>query len=151
MVKKSFQGRVASLVFAGAAMCMVSGCGPRGESHTVDQILSDARSAYQQSSTGAGGDAANSLKTLALSLDKLAGIGGGGDAKVVSAEIADTLTGLGTKVGFTVRPALAELVNQYRAVSDDKAASVGAANLKLLVARTYSLLTSELKTSQFKL
>jgi hypothetical protein len=151
MVGKIFYNRLASLVVAGAALCVISGCGPRGESHTVDQILSDARGAYQQVSTAASGDAANSLKSLSTSLDKLAGIGGGGDAKAVSGEIVATLTGLSTKVGYTVRPALAELVNQYRLVSEDKGASVGAPNLKLLVARTYSLITSELKTSQFKI
>jgi hypothetical protein len=151
MVGKFFSNRFASLIVAGAGLCLFSGCGPRGESHTVDQILSDARGAYQQVSNSASGDAANTLKSLSASLDKLAGIGGGGDAKVVSGEIVNTLTGLSTKVGYTVRPGLAELVNQYRTVSEDKAASVGAPNLKLLVARTYSLLTSELKTSQFKL
>jgi len=151
MVGKFFYNRLASLVVAGAGLCMISGCGPRGESHTVDQVLSDARGAYQQVSASASGDAANSLKSLSTALDKLAGIGGGGDAKVISGDVVNVLTGFSTKVGYTVRPALAELVNQYRSVSEDEGASIGAPHLKLLVARTYSLLTSELKTSQFKI
>jgi hypothetical protein len=152
MADKSFYNRFLSVVVAGASLCVVSGCGPRGESHTVDQILADARSGFQQVSTAATGDAAGSLKNLASALDKLAGLGGGGDAKAVSSDVANTLTGLSGKVGYTVRPALAELVSQYRTVAEDSAsASIGAPNLKLLVARTYSLMASELTTTQFKI
>ena len=153
MVKNSLRNKIASLVVVGASVLSLSGCAPRGESHTVEQILADARSGYQQVASNVGGDTAASLKYLSGSLDKLAGIGGGGDAKTVSNEIATALTDLSTKVGFTVRPALAELVSQYKTVSEDKAAaaSIGAPNLKLLVARTYALMTSELKTTQFKI
>jgi hypothetical protein len=44
-------------------------------------------------------------------------------------------------------------VNQYRNVAADKSAgvSIGAPHLKLLAARTYSLLTAELNTTQFRL
>ena len=152
MAKNSFKNGWASLVFVGASFLAVTGCAPRGESHSVDQILSDARGAYMQVVSSVGGDTAASLKYLSGSLDKLAGIGGGGDAKAVSGEIATALTDLGGKVGYTVRPALAELVSQYRTVADGSTtgASLGAPNLKLLVARTYLLMTSELKTTQFK-
>ncbi len=133
-------------------MCAV-GCGPRGESHTVEQILDDARVSYQAVSTKALPGDASALKSLQTSLDKLAGIGGGGDAKVVAGDIANSLNGLMTKSGFTVRPAMAELISQYRTVAADSASkvSIGAPNLKLLAARTYSLLTAELSTSQFRL
>ena len=152
MKKLSFSKRVLSLVCVGASVALVSGCAPRGESHSVEQILADARNGYMEVYSAVGGDTAASLKFLSASLDRLAGIGGGGDAKVVSSEIATALRDLGGKVGYTVRPALAELVSQYSTIAEgaDKAASIGAPNLKLLVARTYSLMTSELKTTQFK-
>jgi hypothetical protein len=132
-------------------MGMIAGCAPRGESRSVDQILSDARAAYQSSAAAGTSEDAASLKSLAASLDKLAGIGGGGDAKAVSGEIAQSLTNFSTKAGYTVRPAMAELINQYRSVGQDASgASIGAPNLKLLVARTYALVTNELKTTAFK-
>lgn len=152
MSKTSFHSRVAGFLVALSMCGVIAGCAPRGESRTVDQILSDARAAYQDTATKASANDAASLKNLSASLDRLAGIGGGGDAKAVSSEIAQTLTGLSTKAGYTVRPAMAELVSQYRSVSEDAqgSASLGAPHLKLLVARTYSLIASELKTTGFK-
>lgn len=153
MRKISLRNRIVSLLCVGASLLAVSGCAPRGESHSVEQILSDARSAYMQAASSVGGDTAASLKYLTGSLDRLAGIGGGGDAKAVSGEVATALKDLSGKVGYTVRPALAELVSQYSTVSEDagNSVSIGAPNLKLLVARTYALMTSELKTTQFRI
>jgi hypothetical protein len=153
MAQKSFFVRLASFVVTGAALCAVSGCAPRGESHTVEQILTDARAAYQSVSAQAPADTSAALKFLTSSLDRLAGIGGGGDAKVISQEIANSLTELGTKAGYPARPAIAELVNQYRTIATQEGASIsiGAPNLKVLAARTYSLVASELKTTQFKI
>jgi len=144
---------VTSLLFAGVSLCPVNGCAPRGESHTVDEILSDARRGYQSVVVAKAGNYKDQLTSLASSLDKLAGIGGGGDAKVVSGGIADSLQGLIEHAGFTVRPAMTELINQYRVVASSatRDVSIGAPNLKLLVARTYTLVSSELKTTQFKI
>jgi hypothetical protein len=153
MVKVSFRNRIASLCVVGVSLLTVSGCAPRGESHTVEQILTDARSSYQSASASFSGDVSPALKSLSSSLDRLAGIGGAGDAKTISGEIATGLTDLSGKIGYTSRAAMAELVSQYRTVSESSgsAASIGAPSLKLLVARTYSLVTAELKTTQFKI
>ena len=154
MAKLSSLSRFFSVVISGAAVCGVVGCGPRGESHTVDQILTDARSNYQSAAGRIPSETSAALKFLGSSLDRIAGIGGGGDAKVVSEEIANALTDLSGKAGYTVRPAMAEIINQYRTIAAaDSAAKVaiGNANLKLLAARTYSLITSELNTTQFKI
>jgi hypothetical protein len=131
----------------------VGGCKPRGESHTLETILSDARSGYQLVSTQPAGEAASTLNQLATALDKLAGLGGGGDARQLSAEVADTLSGLLTKVGFTVRPGLTELINQYRVVAAEPASAVriGDGRMKLLVSRTYTALASERATTNFGL
>lgn len=144
---------VSSLLFAGISLCLVSGCAPRGESHTVDEILSDARQNYQSVFVAKSGNYKDQLTSLATSLDKLAGIGGGGDAKVVSGGIANSLQSLIEHAGFTVRPAMTELINQYRVVAESSTRdiSIGSPNLKLLVARTYTLVASELKTTQFKI
>lgn len=142
-----------TILLASLASCLTVGCAPRGESHTVDEIFSDAKSGYVEASGKAPADMGTSLKTLSGSLDRLAGLGGGGDARQVSGEIAGTLATLSAKAGYTARPALAELINQYRNIADTSGSptTLGAPNLKLLAARTYSLLTAELTTSQFRL
>ena len=38
--------RILSLIVSTSAAVLVSGCGPRGESHTIDQIFTDARANY---------------------------------------------------------------------------------------------------------
>jgi hypothetical protein len=153
MTHTRFFSRTASLFVSGAMLAVVSGCAPRGESHTVEQILADARSAYQTVAVSAPSETGAALKFLATSLDRIAGLGGGGEAKAISQEIASMLSDLSLKAGYTVRPAMAELITQYRtiATSGDSSISIGAPNLKLLAARTYSLVTSELKTTQFKI
>ena len=153
MTQKSRFFRTASFFLSGLTLAVVTGCAPRGESHTVEQILTDARSAYQSVSAKAPAEASSALKFLTASLDKLAGLGGGGEAKAVAQEIASMLTDLSPKAGYTVRPAMAELINQYRTIAADAGStvSIGAPNLKLLAARTYALVTSELNTTQFKI
>ncbi len=153
MTHTRFFLRTVSLFVSGALLAAVSGCAPRGESHTVEQILADARSAYQSVAVSAPAETGAALKFLATSLDRIAGLGGGGEAKAISQEIASMLSDLSLKAGYTARPAMAELINQYRTVanSSNSSLSIGAPNLKLLAARTYSLVTSELKTTQFKI
>jgi len=153
MAQKGLLFRSAFLLVSGFTLLLVSGCGPRGESHTVEQILTDARSAYQGVASKAPSDTSAALKFLTASLDRIAGLGGGGEAKIISQEIANMLTELSPKAGYTVRPAMAELISQYRTVAaaSDSPVSIGAANLKLLAARTYALVTSELRTTQFKI
>jgi hypothetical protein len=119
----------------------------------VEQIFSDARAAYSQMSAQVAPDVNASLKNLVASLDKIAGQGGGGDARQISASLADGLTELLPKSGFTQRPAMTELINQYRQISASSGAplTLGAANLKLVAARTYSLLSAELTSTKFKI
>lgn len=138
---------------ATSAACFVSGCGPRGESHTVEQIFTDARESYSQMSTQVAPDVSAALKNVTSSLDKIAGQGGGGDARQISASLADSLTDLLPKSGFTQRAAMSELINQYRQMSASTGAPVtlGAANLKLVAARTYALLAAELTSTKFRI
>ncbi len=130
-----------------------SGCQPRGESHTVEQILSDARSGFSAVRVEPAAQVGAILNQLKTDLDKLAGLGGGGDARELAGDVSGILGELVQKSGFTVRPAMTELMNQYKAIADQTGApvSIGAPNLQLLVARTFSLLTAELSTSKFAL
>ncbi len=140
---------LSAVVWCAAA---VLGCGPRGESHTLDQVFSDARTEFNAVATAnVPGDVATSLKQVAADLDKLAGIGGGGDAKEISQAVANSIDSLIEKSGMTQRASMTELVNQYRSVGSAAAVSVGAPQLKLLTARTYTLLKSELISTKFGL
>lgn len=136
-----------------AATLVLVGCAPRGESHTVDQILNDARSSYASTKVDVPSDVGSSLTTLTGSLDKLAGLGGGGDSRQIAGSVADTLGALVSKAGFTQRPQMSELMNQYRSVAGAQGAptTLGAPNLKLLVARTYTLLSAELTSTKFRI
>ena len=142
-----------SLSLLVASTLSVVGCAPRGESHTVDQILSDARAAYGEVSVQLAPEVDSALKSLTQSLDRLAGLQGGGDARQVSSGVVDTLTSLIPKAGFTQRAAMTELINQYRTISATQGAplTLGAPNLKLVVARTYSILSSELASTKFRI
>lgn len=148
--------RTAASLFATGALLLVGvlGCQPRGESRTIDEIFADARSSYQASSlNGLSADVSVNVKSLAEALDRLAGIGGAGDGRAVAGEVADTLAELVEKAGIPSRPAMTALINQYRNVasSNGAAPALGAPNLKLLAARTYSLLGSELGAVRFGL
>lgn len=151
MIKNIFSS-VRAVVSVAATMILV-GCAPRGEAHTVDQILNDARSSYASTKADVPSDVAPSLTALTGSLDKLAGLGGGGDSRQIAGSAAESLTGLVTKAGFTQRAAMTELISQYRSVAGAQGAptTLGAPNLKLLVARTYTLLSAELTSTKFRI
>jgi hypothetical protein len=93
------------------------------------------------------------LTGISASLDKIAGQGGGGDVRQLSASLADGLTSMLPKAGFTQRPAMTELIKQYRQIADASGTQVaaGAANLKLVAARTYALLSAELTSTNFRI
>lgn len=150
MFTKSLTRISALLLIASTVVSL--GCAPRGESHTVDQILNDARSAYKEVSVQVAPEVDSALKTLTQSLDRLAGLQGGGDARQVSSGVVDNLSGLVSRAGYTQRAAMTELINQYRTISTSQGAplTLGAPNLKLVVARTYTILSSELASTKFK-
>jgi len=152
--------RILSLIVSTSAAVLVSGCGPRGESHTIDQIFTDARANYSDAevnvilaSAQVSPEVQTNLKNLTSSLDKIAGQGGGGDARQISASLADGLTALLPKAGFTQRAAITELINQYRSLAASTGAplTLGAANLKLIAARTYSIISAELMSTKFRI
>lgn len=147
------RSKLLSICVAACTAFLVSGCGPRGESHTVEQVFSDARAAYSQMSAQVAPEVGAALKNVTASLDKIAGQGGGGDARQISGSLADGLTDLLPKAGFTQRAAMTELINQYRQLSTASGAplTLGAANLKLVAARTYTILSAELTSTKFRI
>ena len=141
---------VVALLALSTLVSTVSGCKPRGESHTLAEIFADARSGYTAVAAGVSPEVGNVLGELVVQLDVLAGEKPAQPGqKVDAAAVAGTLDGLSPKVGVTVRPALAELSNQYRSVAASSEVA-GSPVVKLLVARTYSLLSAELRTTRFQ-
>ncbi len=125
--------------------CSISACGPRGETRTLDDVLQSSKQRF----TNAQGASipqtqAAILKEIPGRLEQLAGAATPQSAKTAG-EVADLLSSLISHAGYTARPALAEIVTQYRMLPTAQASAAP----RLLVARTYSLLASELETTHF--
>ena len=131
----------------------VSACAPRGEQHSVDQVLTTNRDLYlSMSSAAVPADVHEALNQLTASLDELAGLKGqAAVASDATKGVADTLSNLVDKAGYTQRAAMGELISQYRALSSNATLESGAPQLKLIAARTYRLLGSELTSTKFGL
>ena len=76
--------------------------------------------------------------------------GASGQVASDAAKVAEVLTGLVKVAGYTSRASMGEIIMQHRVLGVDAAkGDVNAARVKLLVARTYNVLTSELETTKF--
>jgi hypothetical protein len=115
--------------------------------------LGDARTAYERVGTAPSGESATTIEQLPRVLDRLAGLSGGGDVRQLAGEVVTLLSAVLPKASFTVRPGLTELINQYQSISAGAAGAtrIGAPEVKLLVARTYTALAAERSTVNFAL
>lgn len=127
-------------------LTLLIGCAPRGEYKSTNELLTKAKQRYaknfNQSSPVAG-----DLKTLTALLDNLVNDENQADAK----EISEALRELNSKAGYTMRPALSEIILQYEGIAQAQTLANKAGTLKLIVSRTYNLLASELESTGFKL
>lgn len=144
--------RTVSTLFLTFTVLVLASCAPRGESVTIDQLVTNAKDAFSQSQasakTSAQADAVVSLQgeletSLAVAADKSA------ETPKVLASVGSSLNSLLPHAGVTARPALTELVKQYRELGHQKADQISPSQVKLIVARTYFLLAGELKTTNF--
>ncbi|MBX7143660.1 MAG: hypothetical protein K1X79_04345 [Oligoflexia bacterium] len=139
--------QVATLV---VLMCCLSACAPRGETKNLDEILAASKARYSRvSSAMAQQDVGAALSTVSKHLEALVS----GDAMHAGqdlGQVADLLSQLVSKSGYTVRPAMGEIMAQYRNLASSSGhTQVTSAQLKLLAARTYDLLSGELETTKF--
>ena len=141
-------GLVLPLLLA-VALCAFSACDfPRGESKSLKQVLEQARARYKAVQTvQVNDDIEDRLLTILKTLESLE------QAESIQAQdlktVGNHLAKLLPHAGYTVRPAMAELMKQYLAMSEVEQPGTDAT--LLLASRTYSLLASELETTQFKL
>lgn len=122
------------------------GCQPRGETKTLEEVLRGAEVRFERVLGAAGPNAARleavttSLRTVA---DALKGFrtSGSGIATDHYLQIGQTLSDLSSHAGYTSRPALGELADQWLGLT----AAVDAPSTRLLMSRTYEVLASELE------
>lgn len=141
------------IIFAAFLVLTVISCAPRGESKSVDEVLAIQRSKFTEQRDGANlsGPVKQELDSVAAGLETLSQLKKGEAVEPLAVKVSEGLTVLISDAGYTSRPALSELISQYRVLSADQASENGGAAVKLLVARTYSALASELETTKFQL
>lgn len=141
--------RTSVKVITSIALCLLSACAPRGETKTLDDIYQSSKarfSAVQGAAVPA--EIGQPLKQVSGRLEELSAQKGS-QASQTAGEVAELLAPLITKAGFTARPALGEVVSQYRMMANAAGKDIETPQAKLLAARTYALLASELETTKF--
>lgn len=137
-------------LLAGLVCLSLVSCGPRGETKTLDEVLQLAKERFNRvSSVTTGTDAAANIKSLMGMLNSASSMDSASAVQQLT-QIADALTALVSHASYTVRPAMTEIINQYRvmaAMNSNGYPSAG--QIRLLVARTYGVLASELETAKF--
>lgn len=134
-----------------AGLVLLSSCAPRGETYSLEEVLNmqeqGFRSSLQSAAlAGAISETVNGLQTKLQNITKAAGP----EVANQSQQISEDLVSLLPHSGFTSRPAMTELANQFRMLGQDSGAATDrGATVKLLVARTYSILNAELSGVKF--
>lgn len=128
---------------------LAAGCRPRGESKSLDQVLEAARTRYHSAGLdNVPGEFRSSLEKLAGQLQEMEGSGNLEDLKDYSARVLEQLEPLEAAAGLTAQAAFSEIEKQYRELSAAEG-ELNRASLRLLLARTYNLLASELESTRF--
>lgn len=128
---------------------LLSACAPRGETHSLDQVYTTAQSGYKTALSKAGNvSVSQELSKISSNIDSL--------LKATSAatldETAEVLAAIAPKASATSRISMNEIAMQYKMLSEGSVkGQVNPAAVKLLAARTYFMLTSELETKKFSL
>lgn len=136
---------------------MAGACAPRGETQSLAEILSQQRDRYRSAEIRAKDVSVKAqLDQVIQKLAHIENVQDPGALKPATGELRAALAELLPHTGYTVRPALSEIVSQYQALSNGSAlttdpALAGSPEIRLLLARTYSVLASELETGKFSL
>ena len=139
-----------SLTLASLMLGSMTGCGPRGETKSLNEILTIAQTEFAEQLPNAG-EVKSNLAKIQNSLELL--VNDQSDLNAVSqaaGSVADEMQLLISRAGYTSRPSFTELVNQFRDLRAEASEGSAAANkLKLIATRTYGALASELATTKF--
>lgn len=133
-------------------LCFLASCAPRGETKTLDQVLADAKAEYTDVQSRASGSLPPAVTTITSDVEKFVSATNATDRASVASKIESGINQVIPTAGYTSRAALTELMKQYRAFAADTSGnSVSASASKMLVARTYLALASELRTTNFEI
>jgi len=136
-------------------LTMVVGCKPRGESRSVADILAESSKAYRKAFDGEPlpERVSSRLPELSDALSRLTEAADLDRKKALADAIVEHLRALVVTAGYTTRPAIGELIDQFGALAETESGSVvsDSATISLLVSRTFYLLASELKGVRFQL
>ncbi len=119
----------------------------RGESRSLDEVFIAAKDRYAEASkTELPPEVSQTMERVVVDLDKIAA---GNSSDSLITEVLEGLSALLPHAGYTVRPALTEIRNQYVELlnGDDPSQQ----ELRLLAARTFSTLEEELQGSRFSI
>lgn len=140
---KAIQTALCSLFLA----VLLSGC-LRGETKSLDDIYQIAKDAFTKaSSAGLDSETTALLASVTKGLEVALTNTKKEDIVATLNEISNALGALIEKTDYTVRPALIELHKQYLELQNSE--DISPAQLRLLIARTYSILTEELVSHKF--
>jgi len=143
----------ALLISVLAFIVTLAGCMPRGETRTLDQVFKTAQNDFASADRkGIPGDLSGSLEKLASLLQEITSSAQVAAVTTQTKEISKILSSLSGRAGYTSRPGLGDLADQYRKFTVNEGSEVAAATrakAKLLAARTYSILAAELETTKF--
>lgn len=135
-----------SKILFAVCFALLSACSPRGETRTLEQVLDAAKARYQEVKTdGVSADVQKELTEISSTLDAAVNNPDATQMQSLSARLDSLIV----KAGPTSRPALNEIVGQYRELG--ARALVTSEQAKLIVSRTYHVLASELETNQFRM
>ena len=145
--------RFARLITVTLASLVVTSCMPRGETITLDQVLLNSKNEFSAASRkGLPADLTASIDKLAGLLQDIAVAKQTADVSSKTKEIAQILVSLRMRAGYTNKPGIGEIAQQYRQFvvnAGDEVSAETLAKAKLLAARTYSLVASEMGTTKF--
>lgn len=131
---------------------LITACAPRGENRSLDEVLLTAQEKFTAALQASDTPQNEKVRNLSAVLEKFLNTPDAADRKHLADEVALQIEGLTVKAGFPSRPAMTELALQYQNIAAGNAtAYFSQGSAKLLVARTYIMLNSELSTTAFRL
>lgn len=149
--------KIISLAVLLSLSLAVCSCAPRGETQTLSDILSQQRDRYRSAELKAKDVPVKAqLDQISQKLASIETVQDPNAIKPATGELRAAIAELLPHAGYTVRPGMTEIMNQYGALANGSQvttdpALAGSPEIRLLLARTYSILASELETGKFSL
>lgn len=135
-----------ALLFLAATALFFGGCGPRGETRSLDEVLRTEQQSFEQVlSELKGRPDTESFQRLTLPLEKLSSVRNGNYVSAASAEIGEILAAYLPRASFTMRPGMDELIRESAALKTGQTSDSDRQEARLLAARVYSAVTAELR------